>query len=288
MNISKLLGLFALVVTAFGFNTTNVLAASHETVPGFPPPIEVAKTVGFAADDLVVVIGGSGRVGQRAVQQLIDAGIPVRASTRDIAKSSENISAEFDWVEVDVTRIETLEAAMVGVSHVISAIGDSKAGEDIDYQGVVNIVEVAKAAGVKHFSLVSSAGATHDDHFLNRHFNNVLKWKFKGEEHLRKSGLNYTIIRPYALQDELDVHSKFSSILMDQGDDMPNGVIVRGDVAKVCIEALTNPDANKKTLEITGFYTFETGKWPAQFATLKVDESHGIRSRIRRFFSRRE
>ena len=93
----------------------------------------------------------------------------------------------------------------------------------------------------------------------------------KGENHLRTSGLNYTIIRPYGLQDELDVVSKFSSILMDQGDDMPNGIIARGDVAKVCIEALTNPDANKKTMEITGFYAFEPNKWPAQFARMAED-----------------
>jgi uncharacterized protein YbjT (DUF2867 family) len=260
-----------MALTGFVFNTVGALAGGHETPTGFPPPIEVAETAGLTADDLVVVIGGSGRTGQRMVQQLIDAGIPVRAGTRDTAKAQENINADFNWVEVDVTRSETLDAALAGASHVISAIGNNKAPEDVDYQGVANAVDAAKAVGVKHFTLVSSAGVTHDDHFLNRAFNNLLKWKFKGEEHLRNSGLNYTIIRPYGLQDELDVRSKFSSILMDQGDDMPNGIIPRGDVAKVCIETLTNPHANKKTFEVTAFYAFEPNKWPAQLETLTAD-----------------
>ncbi len=253
------------------FLSQNVFAGGHESPI---PPTQVAETPGLTDEDVIVVIGGSGRTGQRTVQQLVDAGVNVRATTRDIAKASAEISADFNWVTVDVTQPETISAALDGATYVISTIGNGQMPEQIDYQGVVNIVDAAVAAEtIKHMTLVSSAGVTHKDHYLNKMLNNVLQWKLKGENHLRTSGLNYTVVRPYGLQDELDVSSKFASILMDQGDDiMPNGIVSRVDVAKVSIASLTNPDANRKTFEITNYFSFEPNKWEIQFGLMAADQ----------------
>ena len=60
----------------------------------------------------------------------------------------------------------------------------------------------AAAADLNQFVLVSSGGVTHEDHVLNKMFNNVLIWKFKGEEAVRNSGVPYTIFRPGGLVDK--------------------------------------------------------------------------------------
>ena len=109
-------------------------------------------------------------------------------------------------VEGNTSQTITLPNALVGVRAVICTIGaKAPAGENspekVDYEGVRNLVMAARNASVGRFILVSSLGVTHPEHPLNN-FGRVLDWKLKGENVLRTSGLNYTIIRPGGLTDE--------------------------------------------------------------------------------------
>lgn len=248
-------------------------AGGHESVPGMPPTPPAAAEYTFDESEVVVVLGGSGRTGLNTVKYLMDAGATVRAGTRDPAKAAETHGSDINWVKLDVTDKTSLEQAMEGATYVISSIGNNKDAANVDYGGVASAVDAAKAAGVKHFTLISSAGVTQPDHFLNRVFNNLLMWKFKGEQHLRASGLDYTIIRPYGLQDDLDARSKFTSILFLQGDDIPNGVIDRKDVAKVALASLKAEGASGKTFELTNYLAFAPKNWDVQFAMMPADDA---------------
>lgn len=64
------------------------------------------------------------------------------------------------------------------------------------------LADRGKAAGVKRIVLISSAGVTQDLIGASAHLRNVLKWKLAAEEHLRASGVDYTILRPLGLWDE--------------------------------------------------------------------------------------
>ena len=249
----------------------TALAGGHETVPGMPPTPPAATEFSFDASEVVVVLGGSGRTGLSTVKYLTEAGATVRAATRDPAKAAETHGSEFNWIQVDVKDKASLSKAMEGATYVISSIGNNKDASNVDFGGVASAVDAAKAAGVKHFTLISSAGVTQPDHFLNRVFNNLLMWKFKGEQHLRASGLDYTIIRPYGLQDDLDARSKFMSVLFLQGDNIPNGIVDRKDVAKVAIASLKAEGASGKTFELTNYLAFAPKNWDVQFAMMPAD-----------------
>jgi uncharacterized protein YbjT (DUF2867 family) len=108
------------------------------------------------------------------------------------------------------------------------------------------MAEAAAAADLRQFVLVSSMGVTHEDHVLNKMFNNVLIWKFKGEEALRASGVPYTIVRPGGLINEPGGQK---SVVFAQGDD-GTGTIPRADLARVCVAALGSPDALNKAFEV--------------------------------------
>jgi uncharacterized protein YbjT (DUF2867 family) len=102
---------------------------------------------------------------------------------------------KIDWAEGDVTKPETLTAAMQGVDTVIHtvAIAIEKGGrkyETINTQGTVNVVDTAKAVGVKRFINVSQLGA---DSKLPYRF---LASKGKAQEYVAVSGLNWTAFRP--------------------------------------------------------------------------------------------
>jgi len=109
---------------------------------------------------------------------------------------------------------------------------------------------------------------THEDHYLNKAFDNVLKWKLKGEQVLRTSGIPYTIVRPGGLTDE---DGGQHEILFKQGD-KDGGLITRADVARVCVAALEIPAARNKTFEVINGSTPPAKDWQTLFAGLKPDK----------------
>ena len=100
-------------------------------------------------------------------------------------------------VEVAVSSIleeRSLRAAMVGVDtvyHLASAEWHGLRGSlmDIDIQGTQTVTRAAIEAGVQRFFYVSHLGADRASAYP------LLKAKAIAEEHIRRSGLDYTIIR---------------------------------------------------------------------------------------------
>ena len=253
-------------------------------VPACIRPLLVAM-VAFAAaacagmsksPQIVLVAGATGQTGQQIVKHLQLGGYHVRALVRDPLKvNDQQLGPDTEYVVGDVKDPATMAAAMTGASAVISSIGArGKDGPDrpemVDYQGVRNLVDAAKAAKVRQFVLVSSRGVTQADNPLNRMFGNVLVWKLKGEDFLRASGLAYTIVRPGGLLNE---PGGKGDIGFEQGDRKLSGPgpIPREDVATVCVQALKNPEAKFRTFEVSGTDGPPVTNWKAKFASLKPD-----------------
>ena len=222
---------------------------------------------------LVLVAGATGRTGRETVNELLSNGYKVRAFVRNIDSAREKLSADIEFAEGDVRDRESIDAALDGVSAVVSAIGSGRGDpgngpEFVDYGGVKNLVEGAADAGAAQFVLVSSRGVTQVDQRLNKMFNNILIWKYLGEEAVRNNGIAYTVVRPGGLSDEAGGEHAFD---FQQGDAEAEGRIARADVARVVVAALSMPEARGKTFEVV------SGEGPApaslrdQFAALKAD-----------------
>ncbi len=147
---------------------------------------------------MILVTGAAGYVGSHIVKRLTEAGQPVRALVRNRAWAQAEgrlANLKVEWIEGDVTRPETLASAMQGVATVIHtvAIAIEKGGrkyETINYQGTVNVVDAAKAEGVKRFINISQLGA---DARLPYRF---LASKGKAQDYVAASGLDWTALRP--------------------------------------------------------------------------------------------
>lgn len=97
----------------------------------------------------------------------------------------------------------------------------------VDYQGQLSQIDAAKAAGVQHVVLVSSAGGCNPQHFLNHigageegRKGNILNWKRAAEQHLVASGITYTILHPNrkccaAFGVERSIHDASGAKLLD-------------------------------------------------------------------------
>jgi uncharacterized protein YbjT (DUF2867 family) len=222
---------------------------------------------------LVLVAGATGGTGRLVVRTLLENGFTVRAFVRDVERAKKLLGSQIAYAKGDVREIESIKPALEGVTHIISAIGagpggDAKNGpEFVDYRGVKNLSDAVSAAKLDQFVLISSMGVTHEDHYLNKAFDNVLKWKLKGEEVLRTSGVPYTIVRPGGLTDEAGGQHE---ILFKQGD-KEGGLITRADVARVCVAALEIPAARNKTFEVINGSTPPVKDWQSRFAGLMPD-----------------
>ena len=118
-------------------------------------------------------------------------------------------------------------------------------------------VESIKAYGgqpTPQLILISSAGVTRPGRpginleeeppavRLNDQLGGILTWKLRGEDVVRQSGLNYSIIRPCALTEK----PGDKVLIFDQGDTI-KGQVSRDAIAKLCLNLLQlSEGCNKK------------------------------------------
>ena len=196
------------------------------------------------------VAGATGETGRRIVQQLVDRDIPVRAFVRDIQAAQTTLPTGIELVTGDLMNVESLKMAIGDSTVLFSATGarpsfDPTGPYKVDYEGTKNLVDASKATGIEQFVMVSSLCTSKFFHPLNL-FWLILVWKKQGEDYLRNSGLTYTIVRPGGLKNE----DNADSIVMSSQDTLSEGSIPRTKVAQVCVEAVFQPSARNKIVEI--------------------------------------
>lgn len=196
------------------------------------------------------VAGATGETGRRIVQELIARNIPVRALVRDIDQARGILPSGVELIQGDVLQPTTLAAALGDSTVVLCATGakpslDPTGPYKVDFEGTKNLVDAAKVKEIQQFVFVSSLCTSQLFHPLNL-FWLILVWKKQAEEYLQKSGLTYTIVRPGGLKNE----DNADAIVMQSADTLFDGSIPRQKVAQVCVEALSEPSARNKVVEI--------------------------------------
>ena len=143
----------------------------------------------------VFVTGASGFVGTAVVEELLSRSYGVNALTnrRDVKAAGERLTV----VKGDLFDPAALAKGMAGCSAVIHLVGiimeDAAKGvtfEHIHHEGTVAVVDAARKAGVKRYVQMSALGSRADA------VSDYHKTKFKAEQYVRASGLDWTIIRP--------------------------------------------------------------------------------------------
>jgi len=202
---------------------------------------------------LVLVAGASGSTGQLIARRAKREGYAVRATTRDAPASRRNVPGDYEWVQLDVRDGRAVREATRNAEYVICAVSAQVAEgpegpQFIDYRGVVNLIDAAVAARVKHFVLISSASAgTHRDQTKQPRHGFALLWKTKAEEHLKASGLSYTIVGAAGLRDTPAASLGLRAV---RRESYASASVARDDVARVAVDALRNPSARGKTFAL--------------------------------------
>lgn len=143
----------------------------------------------------VVLAGAYGKLGSEILKSLLKAGHNVVAADM-IEGNIEGVDkASFAFKKLDVTDKNALKGICNGADAVITTVGLTKTSAtltnyDIDYNGNLNLLNEAKAAGVKNFVYIPVIKADKAPDVP------MLHAKYLFEEELKKSGLTYVIHRP--------------------------------------------------------------------------------------------
>lgn len=210
----------------------------------------------------VLVVGSTGSIGTQVVARSVAQGHTTRALIRK-PRRAKDLDPRTQLVVGDATKLDTLRDAVQDVDAVIFTHGSSD-GEAVNYGAVKNVLEVLDGRPVR-IALMTSIGAT------ARH--DMSDWKRRGERLVRASGNEYTIIRP----GWFDYNSTGEDrIVMRQGDEKwtgspADGAIARREIARVLVDALSQPAAVGLTLELVAEHGPEQHDLGPVFAALDPD-----------------
>lgn len=179
-------------------------------------------------------------------------------STSDPAKKDILKQLGGDLVEADLRDRTTLDRACQGATAVITtstAISSQQKGDTfdtVDLQGQMDLIDAAVAANVGHYVFISVSG-----NLMMRGENPLFGAKQTVENHLRQSGLTYTILRPSCFMEIwLSPHLGFDfanakATIYGSGQNKISYISLH-DVADCAVAALSNPVARNAVIELGG------------------------------------
>lgn len=142
----------------------------------------------------LAVTGATGFVGSRLVEMAREAGHPVRALTRGPRASEPGLT----WVEGTLDQPDALAALAEGADAIVHVAGlinapDRAAFDAVNVAGTANMLDAARAAGVKRFIHISSLAAREPG------LSDYGASKARSEQVVAASGFDWTILRPPAI-----------------------------------------------------------------------------------------
>ncbi len=194
---------------------------------------------------MILITGVTGKVGGELAQQLIDADIPFSAVVRNRDKAQALIDADADVVVGDLEDRDFLKAAMAGIEKAVLIMPNVENQLEIEKQ----FVDVAKECGVQHIVYLSSLESVPES------TNPITSIHVATEDHIRASGLDWTMIRPAFFMQTFVASAprikESGKIVLPLGDAQISATDLR-DVAAVIVKVLTESGHAGKSYDLTG------------------------------------
>ena len=194
---------------------------------------------------MVVVTGATGKTGREIIRLLTARGVRVRAVARDPEKAKALKGPGLEVAIADLEKPGTLDPAFRGADHLfLVSSPDPRVG---DLHG--NAIEAAKRSGVKHVVRLSAYSASPQSSCM------LIRVHGEVDEHLSRSGLSFTILRPQSFFQNLlyaarpiAAQGKFFATVKDGAIAM----VDNRDVAIAATVLLTTDTHSGRIYEITG------------------------------------
>lgn len=196
----------------------------------------------------VLILGGSGRVALLLEPLLVARGDTVTAVIRNPARELEVAATGANPVVIDIERLDLDQFAnlLSGNDAVVWSAGAGGGNPErtysVDRDAAIRSMDAATRVGVKRYLMVSWIGSRADHGVAEGHsFFPYADAKWAADEHLRQSGLDWTILGPGTLT--LDEPTGHIAI-----DPEGSGRVARADVAAVIATCLVDDATIGRTI----------------------------------------
>lgn len=220
--------------------------------------IQLTKTIVGGMCLKILVFGATGPTGQQIVNQGLELGYEMTAFVRNsdrlpISHSKLNI------ITGDVLDTKRVLNAVQGHGVVISALGNGKSLKgNVFSVGTKNIVDAMEMSACKRVIIMSAFGVdksiTEVPILLKVIYKTLLKKTFDdkalGEKYLKQSNLDWTLIHPVILTNQL------KSSTYQFGENIDIGVIPkisRADVAELMLKLVDDQTSIRQTIVISNY-----------------------------------
>ncbi|UDY35126.1 SDR family oxidoreductase [Dermatobacter hominis] len=214
----------------------------------------------------IVIIGGHGRVALLLCPLLVDAGHEVTAVVRNPSHVDDVAATGATPVVADLEAFdrERIGALLAGHDAIVWSAGagggDPERTRAVDRDAAIRSMDAAAAVGVERYVMVSYFGAG-PEHGVppGSSFHPYAEAKAAADEHLRRTGLDWTILGPSTLTSEPGTG------LIEVGDDVTGSSVPRADVARVIAAVLERPRTARSTI------AFNAGTTPIDEALARYE-----------------
>jgi uncharacterized protein YbjT (DUF2867 family) len=204
---------------------------------------------------MILVAGGTGRLGTAVVSLLCQRGDRVRVLSRGLAQQTRPPDSRAELVHGDVRDPATVRRHMEGVTSVVSAVqGFAGPGgvtpDSVDRAGNACLFEAAERVGAD-VVMVSTLGAAPESPM------DLMRAKYAAEQRLRSGSARWTIVRPEAYAEtwigllEETAGGSHRPLVFGRGDNPIKWVSVT-DVAALVDRAVVDASLRGRVLEICG------------------------------------
>jgi uncharacterized protein YbjT (DUF2867 family) len=199
---------------------------------------------------MILVAGASGELGSKIVTRLVSQSKPVRILARPTSANEPLKRLGVEVVIGDLRDRASLDRACAGVDTVVSTANSARRG--VDANGTMALIDAAKAAGVRHFIYVSVLGVDANSPVP------FLAAKGRSENHLRASGMAWTILAPNAFMESwparivgLPAVAGQPVTIVGEGR-RRHTFVAEDDVAEFAVRSVDNPAALNQHVPIGG------------------------------------
>lgn len=223
----------------------------------------------------ILVIGGTGSIGQHVAGQALEAGHEVRTVARDIRKAGRLFGSSVEAIGGDAGDAEVAARAVDGVDAVVFTHGSNGSPADmerVDYGFVASILKALGGRKVR-IGLMTTMNVTHHDTSYNRS-TEACDWKRRSEMLVRASANPYVIVRPGWFDYNGASERRIQMLQGDARTGQPG--VARADIARVLLAGIEADAASGRTLELFNEPGEPQASLEADFAALAVDEPGDI------------
>ena len=197
----------------------------------------------------ILVVGGTGMLGEQVARQLLNDGFEVRLLVRDVGLARTLLGPPFEYFAGDVDNPGAIERALEGCAgvHLSLRAGPDPAELDrVEHQGTARVAELAARQGVSRLTYLS--GMLVDEH---AEFPSD-RAKFRAERAIHRSSVPYTIFKPTYFMETIPRHVQGRLAIVLGRQPHPLHMVAARDFARMVSRSFRTPEAANRHFFVQG------------------------------------